>query len=146
MTTLLDQWLDDAQEVTFSNGKAAKLRDFDVLSVITQGGEVPTVLRPVVNQMMGSGGTKQQSESDFDPQTLVGMKEVLDRVTRACWVEPKLVSVEEAAERKGIHIDMIPFSVKMEIFNWAMGGVAAQNAATNFPQESGAGVELIHES
>lgn len=134
--TTPEQWLNDYEEVTLPSGKTVGVRQFDVISILTEDGEVPTVLRPVIdNMIMQTESGQQAEEMKMDSEAFASMGRLFDRLIDACWVAPKLVETrEQVLAGEGITKDMIGFNDKVYLFSWAMGGEQQLNATTTFPE------------
>lgn len=116
--------------VQLPSGKVARLKKPDVLSLITVDGKIPDALGPVL-----LGASKgQEITAEFTIESLSGLIPLLDKITKACFIEPRVVDNPGPDE---LGTDDISTADKMWLFqSWAFGG-AGQAAATFPPKQNG---------
>lgn len=115
-----------------------RLRQLDVMDVLTPDGSVPNFLLPLL-----SG---QRSQVETTAEDMLNLAPLLKRVAEQSVVEPKIVqTMEQVNAGEGILLSMIPMNDKMAMLNYAMGGAAAVQQATRFLQKQARPVADISE-
>lgn len=144
--TSASSWLTDYEPVLLPSGKVAGLRQVDVLSILTSDGEIPNILMPIVqgniSQSQIQGGEMQMQVKD-----LVPLNHLLERLTRACFVQPAIVDDMEAVKRgEGITVDMVSYTDKVFLIAWNLGGQERVDAAARFLKEQGTDMGAVQPS
>ena len=133
--TPISGWLDDYETVKLPSGKVVGLRQVDVLNILTVDGEIPNILIPAITGHMAlSQGDNQNLEMGIED--LVQLNNLLDRLARACFVNPKIVADMDAVDRgEGITVEMVSYIDKTSLIAWNMGGQAQLDATATFLNE-----------
>lgn len=127
-------WKQQTGKVRLPSGNEATLRQVDVLSILSEGGDVPNVLQDLLN---GSG------KSEVKVTDMLSAMPLLNRIARLAFVAPAVVD-EGAAERgEGITVHQVSMYDKVAVMLWCMGGEAAVNAVRMFLEQSGEGVPVV---
>lgn len=117
-TTPINEWEPQAEEVTLSSGRRAKLLRPDLVAMIAGDGDTPDVLSNLVLSMVTGDSGKR--ELDITPDTLPQIMKSLNVVNKACFVEPKLWD-NDFADEEHIPIKWLTFQERGEVFGWALG-------------------------
>lgn len=112
-------WRARTEEVTLPSGNTAELRKPDVLSLVMRNGGIPDVLTAQVMAGLQDEGGKSPK---FGAKELGQLLEMLNTVTRACFVSPRIVDKpeEELAEDE-LRVEDVSMEDKSFIFQWAAG-------------------------
>lgn len=133
----LSAWV-DGEVVEMPSRRFMRLRQLDVMDVLTPDGSVPNFLLPLL-----SG---QRSQVETTAEDMLNLAPLLKRVAEQSVVEPKIVqTMEQVNAGEGILLSMIPMNDKMAMLNYAMGGAAAVQQATRFLQKQARPVADISE-
>ena len=118
------------EDVELPSGKVARLQKPDVLALIMSSGDIPDVLSNQLLAGLQGGAPKEQIE--LTAESVSGLLEVVNTVTRAAFVLPRIVNkpAEEMGEDE-IGIEHVAFNDRVFVLKWAMGGSVA--AAQRFP-------------
>lgn len=119
--------------VELPSGKVARLRKPDVLALISENGEVPDGLSQF---MFGDSKDADMAEA------LPAMAPLLNRVTRAAFIEPRIV--DEPSKDDEISLEDVAMADKLFIFQWLMEGAAGQQAGT-FPEEQARNLAAVRD-
>lgn len=142
--TPVSAWLDQYEEVELPSGRTVGLRQPDVLCLITADGNVPNLLRPMLTQQMGGKPAKLPTESEVTLEDLQALTEMLNRVARACFVEPAIVeTMDDVRAGKGVMVDMIPYADKVALISYGMGGKRAIEAGIRFLKQQSQRLEFV---
>jgi len=118
------------EDVELPSGNVARLRKPDVLALIMSNGEIPDVLSAQLLAGMQGGAAPKQIE--LTAENVSGLLEVVNTVTRASFVLPRIVDKPEAEMTEDeIGIEHVAFNDRVFVLKWAMGGSIA--AAQRFP-------------
>jgi len=113
------------EELALPSGLTVKLRRFDLIDLVAEG-QIPETLDALVRKATSEGFGINEARQ-FAP--------LVNAVARACLVEP---AIGEQSDDEHITLTEIPFSDRLEIFQWANG---AANALQSFRPESASTVE-----
>lgn len=134
---ILRHWLNDPGEaVTLPSGKPYRLRHVDLLALVDDNGEIPNLLRGMVDAQRGDA-PPDDDESALSQQ-LLAAQPFLNRLALACVVSPPIVTdASEYETREGVWLHQIPLVDKMALVAWALGGTAAIAQTVTFPERDG---------
>lgn len=137
--TPIEDWLSSFEEAILPSGKKPGLRQVDVVSILTDDGQIPNILMPIIQMLMdeatGRKSTKPTIEIDmqFGAQDLVDFHRALEKLTRACFAHPQIVDTQADVDAgKGILLHHVSLTDKLALIPWAMGGQRAIDAAKTF--------------
>lgn len=136
MTTRAHLWKRQTEEITLPSGREATVQDVDVLSVIMEGGNIPSGLSQFVSDIMSRGSAGQAIAEN--PDNMQAFGPLLNMVVKASLVSPK-VADEPDADADEISIQDVLFQDKMHLFERAMGGADAVERAAAFSEKQGNG-------
>jgi hypothetical protein len=123
---------------TLPSGNEAKLRQIDVVDMLSEGGDVPDLLRDL------SDATESESDGLVDQlQSYQKAKPLLDKIAKAAFVSPVVGDVADPANNQiGLmHVSSVD---KLYVFRLVFGG--AQALAQMFPEEQNGEVAAAQRS
>ncbi len=113
-------WRARTEEVQLPSGNVAELRKPDVLALVMRNGGIPDVLTA---QVMGGLVDENAKPPEFGAKELGQLLEMLNVVTRACFVNPRIVDKAEAELADDeLRIEHVSMEDKQFVFAWAIGG------------------------
>lgn len=118
------------EDVELPSGRVARLRKPDVLALIMESGEIPDVLSGQL--LAGLQGSAAPKQIEITAESVRDLMEVVNAVTRAAFVLPRIVDKPEAEMTDDeIGIEHVAFNDRVFVLKWAMGGSIM--AAQRFP-------------
>ena len=109
MATPVSDW-QTSHELTLPSGNVARLKRVALIDLILQGG-IPDTLSSRAVEMAG-----QTQQRKLTVQELRDYEAVVNLVVKAAMIEPEISD-------QGLAISDIDFIDRVQIFNWANGGV-----------------------
>lgn len=135
MISPLSEW-DVVEEVQLPSKRVVKLRQLDVISLIAENGDIPNFLMAQIN-----GRASQQK--DITAAELMRFLPFLNQLARLMFVEPAIVSAEEARAGLGITLGQVPLNDKLALVTYGMGGAGAVSAVERFPEPQGGQLQAV---
>ena len=115
-----------AATLTLPSGFVVEVRNPGGMRAFLKDGIIPNSLMPMVQNALAEGkSTPEMSISDVEPQTIAEMMEMMDHITVACMVKPRVYDVPDDPDERSddlLYTDEIEDEDKMFIFNWLTGG------------------------
>jgi len=130
---MMSAWKQTTSQVTLPSGNEVTLRQVDVLSILSENGDVPNFLLDIMN----GGGKGEVKVTD-----MLAAIPLLNRIARLCLVTPRIAEDEDTGDG-GISIHQVVMYDKLAIMMWCMGGEAAIRAIRNFLEQQGEGVSTV---
>jgi hypothetical protein len=145
MATILDaKSFNPAVEVELPSmrgtGNVVLLRKPDLYSLLDGNGETSD---PLTNMLMGSLAGKVEGTVSFNPQELLAMIGMLDRICVATFVSPKVTLDADGGETH-LPARYITLADKQFVMGWAMGA-DVYNKTKSFRQQPPSDVEIVSE-
>lgn len=120
--------------------KVVGVRQVDPLSLIGEDGQVPNLLRGVLEGQANVNGNVSMTQTSAED--LAASTKFLNRLAKAVIVSPPVDDDDSAAVKAGeaIPVSFIPLADKAQILAYAVGGQAALSAVQTFPDEQASSV------
>ena len=136
------------QPLPLPSGLVVKAKRVELQTFLKQG-QVPNPLMEIVNEALTKGETMDPQsmlsteDSKVDLEMVNEMYEMVNKVTVASVVEPKIQEAPEEGEDRDddlLYVDEVDDEDKMFIWQWALGGTS--DIAT-FRREAGADLDAL---
>lgn len=128
----MSAWKQHTEIVTLPSGNDVTLKQVDILSILSENGDVPNFL---LDLMSGGGG------GDVKMRDMLASMPLLNRIARLAFVSPAIV--DESSKAEGISIHQVGMYDKLAVMMWCMSGKEAVDAVRRFLEQQGEGLSPV---
>lgn len=127
------------QLVMLPSGITVRLRKPDVIALIAEDGSIPDVLSGIA---LGGLALPKRPEQQFKADDVRALFGLINPITRAAFVEPRIVDKDEAELADDeILLEHVQFNDKTFVLTWALG--ADGKTASRFPGKQASRMEPL---